>query len=95
MWRNVFDIYVLCYLNFDRNILFICDFDCLDFIKIFLIIKGFFLKLDIVWELMKGMWNIENCCSKFSWIFKCFWKGKGLLINYGIKIYRIIIIRVK
>ena len=43
---------------------------------------------------MKGMWNIQNRCSKFSRISKCLGKGKGSLINHGIKIYRITITRV-
>ncbi|XP_068712019.1 uncharacterized protein [Montipora foliosa] len=94
MRRNAFDTHVPCYLNPDRNTLSICDLDCSDFIKIFLTIKGSFPKLDTAWESMKGMWNIENRCSKFSRIFKCLRKGKGSLINHGIKIYRITITRV-
>lgn len=86
----VFVLYILCYLYFGKGVLLICDFGCWEYFKIFWIIKGFFIELDIVWEFIKGMWNIGIKCGLYSQIWKCF-IGRSVslmkVIKLGIEVF--------
>lgn len=79
----VFVLYILCYLYFGKGVLLICDFGCWEYFKIFWIIKGFFIELDIVWEFIKGMQKIGIKCGLYSQIQKCFIGRSVSLMKLG------------
>jgi hypothetical protein len=47
----------------DINVPSVCELDCIEYYKIFFIIKGSFINLDTAWESIKGMWNIGTKCG--------------------------------
>ena len=61
--KKAFASHTPCYLNPDRNVPSVCDLDCIEYNKIFFIIKGSFIDLDTAWESIKGMWNIGTECG--------------------------------
>ena len=50
----------------------VCDLDCSDYYQIFWTIKGSFVKVDTLWESLKGMWNIGQKCGLSANIKKCY-----------------------
>ncbi|PFX18297.1 uncharacterized protein LOC111339722 [Stylophora pistillata] len=61
-----------CYLYPDKGVPSVCDLDCHDYYQIFWTIKGSFIKVDTLWESLKGMWNIGNECGWSANNKKCY-----------------------
>jgi hypothetical protein len=72
--KKAFASHTPCYLNHaDINVPSVCDLDCIEYYKIFFIIKGAFIDLDTAWESIKGVWNIgTDCGSRCSrtWLYE-------------------------
>ena len=61
-----------CHLNPGNGVLSAYDVDCFNYLQILWSIKGSFVKVDTVWESLKGMWNIGEKCTWYSNIRKCY-----------------------
>ena len=89
--QRAFYSHTRCYLLPDEGAPSICDLDCQDFFKIFWTIKGSFIKLDTVWETLKGLWNIGGECGVASQIPKCLKEAFQPVKKVVIKIGKIVI----
>ena len=75
--EKAFASHTPCYLNPGNGVSSVCDLDCSDYFQIFWTIKGSFVKVDTLWESLKGMWNIGEKCGLSANIKKCYrepWK---------------------
>lgn len=70
--ERAFASHTPCYLHPDKYAPSVCDLDCSDYYQIFWTIKGSFVKVDTLWESLKGMWNIGNECGWSTNIKKCY-----------------------
>ena len=70
--ERAFASHTPCYLNPGNGAPSVCDLDCSDYFQIFWTIKGSFVKVDTLWESLKGMWNIGEKCGLSANIKKCY-----------------------
>ena len=93
--KKAFASHTPCYLKPDKDVPSICDLHCSDYFRIFWTIKGSFTQLDTAWESVKGMWNIGDKCGVASQIPKCFKEGKDAIANKAVKVFKILIKKLK
>ena len=70
--ERAFASHTPCYLDPGNGVPSVCDLDCSDYYQIFWTIKGSFVKVDTLWESLKGMWNIGAKCGRSAIIKKCY-----------------------